>query len=779
MRKIASKVLLLLSTTMLLAGCSSNEQSASSSSGVSNSQVTSSFPEVWSTYSSRKVVRATDRNGSLEKMPGEINVSLYQGEKEDGQLILTSSSNEKKTYKLESGVLKNENGTEFPTDKIQIFHQKYIKVAKTYTGNRDYFSGDYIPDMLLPMDLAIKNGENLIEPMSNQGITVEFDSTGLAAGTYTGSFLLTVDKETKEIPVSIKVWDFSYQGRRTFQSSFLLYRSQLLAGEYDSSDEMVQSYVDFMLDYKVNTYVIKDKNEWTTEGVVNEAKRLYSNMNYNSIVIPFDFPLSYRAYSGDNLTADANKVVDYILGLAKESKGDDNYLKLAYFYPSTYDEADITNKEAQSETFLGKEGEYHKTLEAAAKRIDTDSEFFEVSAEKKAALKEDILNIPAVFTNVNYQSKWVGTLGATFCPYFSVYNDEATLQRYQDAAKADANGNLWAYTCMGPNYPYGTFHIDDSTLGMRTSGWMEKAFGLTGYLYYAYDMATQFRLSEEVYTDVYDNPLRYEEVPGDGYLVYPGRFYDSKKPFGSLRLVSYRDSQDDYDMLCVYENLVNEYAKKHSVNVSFSSLVNDLYADIFQGAIYYEQDSLLFQAREELANRILSLKNEDKLIEKTGTAKTFDANKVTVSEGSDISVADGVYTATMKPQYKDKGENIGSQTKIFRPSILLASEDLAKAKEVNFRYTNEGDDEVNMIINLVDKTGYKTQLISNYAPKGKERSVSLVLSDNLLKQLSVKREDISMLEISFDNVVYNEKGEVSLAPNQNLSIRDLAMRVAE
>ena len=308
---------------------------------------------------------------------------------------------------------------------------------------------------------------------------------------------------------------------------------------------------------------------------------------------------------------------------------------------------------------------------------------------------------------------------------------------------------------------------------------MEKAFGLTGYLYYAYNMATQFRLSEEVYTDVYENPLRYEEVPGDGYLVYPGRFYNSKTPFASLRLLSYRDSQDDYDMLCIYENLVNEYAKKHSVEVSFSSLVNDLYADIFQGAIYYEQDRLLFEAREELANRILSLKNEDKLIEKTGTIKTFDTNKVVVSDGSEISFADNVYKATMKPQFKDKGENIGSQTKIFRPAITLSSTDLAKTQEINFDYTNEGDEEMNMIINLVDKTGYKTQLISNYASKGEKRTISMVLSDSLLKQLSLKREDISALEVSFDNVVYNEKGEVSLAPNQKISICNLSMRVAE
>ena len=110
MKNTTSRVLFLLSASMLLAGCSNTNQNISNSP---DSNQTSSFPEVWSTYSSRKVVMATDRNDSLEKMPGEINISLYQGEKEDAQLILTSSSNEKKAYSLAYGTLKNKDGVEF------------------------------------------------------------------------------------------------------------------------------------------------------------------------------------------------------------------------------------------------------------------------------------------------------------------------------------------------------------------------------------------------------------------------------------------------------------------------------------------------------------------------------------------------------------------------------------------------------------------------------------------------------------------------------------------
>ena len=449
--------------------------------------------EAWGAYNTLKVIRQTDKNDEYEKLPAKLSAEMTKNEYEGAQLILTSDK--RASYELIKSDLVSSDGKKFPAENISVYHQKYIEISKNNSGNKAYESGSFVPDMLLPMEKAVEYGENFIEANSNQGVTVEFCSTGVEAGEYTGEFTLKTGDEERKVPVSVTVWDIEYEGRRSYKSSFLIYRRELLSSEYDTTDETVNAYVDFLLKYKINSYVIKDADSNTLEEFVREAKRLYPDDNYSSIVIPYDFPLSYTAYNGSALSSGARKVVDYLLALAELSAGEDDYLSLAYFYPSTYDESDINGTEKYSELFLKKGGEYDKTLQAAAEAIDSDARFSGLSEEKRKELKDKILAVPAVFTNVHFVDDWVGSLSAAFCPYFSLFGDTATLQRYRDAAENNSYGELWGYTCMKPTYPYGTFHIDDSALGMRITGFMSKAMGVNGYLYYAVNMATQFRLS--------------------------------------------------------------------------------------------------------------------------------------------------------------------------------------------------------------------------------------------------------------------------------------------
>ena len=729
--------------------------------------------EAWGAYNTLKVIRQTDKNDEYEKLPAKLSAEMTKNEYEGAQLILTSDK--RVSYELIKSDLVSSDGKKFPAENISVYHQKYIEISKNNSGNKAYESGSFVPDMLLPMEKAVEYGENFIEANSNQGVTVEFCSTGVEAGEYTGEFTLKTGDEERKVPVSVTVWDIEYEGRRSYKSSFLIYRRELLSSEYDTTDETVNAYVDFLLKYKVNSYVIKDAASNTLEEFVREAKRLYPDDNYSSIVIPYDFPLSYTAYNGSALSSGARKVVDYLLALAELSAGEDDYLSLAYFYPSTYDESDINGTEKYSELFLKKGGEYDKTLQAAAEAIDSDARFSGLSEEKRKELKDKILAVPAVFTNVHFVDDWVGSLFAAFCPYFSLFGDTATLQRYRDAAENNSYGELWGYTCMEPTYPYGTFHIDDSALGMRLTGFMSKAMGVNGYLYYAVNMATQFRLSPEVYTDVYDNPLRYEDVPGDGYLLYPGKYYGSKEPFASVRLVSFRDAMDDYDMLCVYEREVEKYAEKNGLTIDFNEFVNDLYADLFDGAVYYRNDSYVYEARRELARRILSLKNDGKLIESEGEKTFFGEKEVSVAEGSAFTAKDGVIEATIKAVYRDNGTYIGSKTRTFRPSVTFGSEILKNAKSFSFEYENTGDTVIEATVELELANGGIYSLITNYCPINGTRKVSVALSERLLSSLGVNAADISAIRISFDNVSYGKNGEVSLMADRKLAIKNFCV----
>ena len=798
-------------STLFITGCDLFLENSSSESSVTVEKEVN----VWSTYNTAKVIRQTTKNEKYAQLPAEISVQMMRGEYEGAQLVITS--NIEVPYTIVKGKLKNENGTVFPTENISIYHQKYIEILRNYNGNPAYNAGDAIPDMLLPMDIAVEYGENIVKADSNQGITIEFDSEGLEAGVYTGNFVLEIDGEKQNVPVSVEVWDIEYTGRRTFQSSFLIYRDQLPAGEYNNTKETVDAYIDFLQEYKADTYVVRDIYE---EEHFYESVERFAHKNAASIVIPVDFPLSYKA---EEANAHFQEAVGYIMWLANQSTEENMYIEYAYFYPSTYDEADIVpERKAPSVNFFKENGEYAKTLQAAANKLLMDLEFNQKSPELQARILEAVKTIPAVFTNVHYNAEWVEAFDTAFCPYISLFDDRATAQRYQDAAIENANGDLWAYSCSDPDYPYPTFHIDDTTLGMRVNGWMNKAYDISGYLYYSVNKYSMMHdENPNVYIDIYGDASRYNQTNGDGFLLYPGKYYGSKTPFASVRLASYRDGMDDYDMLCVYENLLNKKAEKYGVELDFNDYVADLYNELFNGVQAYSNDALVYQAKAELENLILAIQNEDELVVNlsqkdgkkvlniyttasaltvngesvvgtqqgggycytveqgveaavftimagdneytysVGAHKVVSTDTITLSEGSEKEVVDGKTIVTIKaiddPDYKD----------FLRPAITYAISGLSNIETLRFSYENVGDEELEMRITLLTTSG-KIVIGTNYCGVENDREVVMHIGN----AYSVDWSSVTGVEISFENGVLTETGTV-LANDRKIAISDL------
>ncbi len=713
--------------------------------------------EVWSTYNTVKVIQQTGRNESYEKMDAQLKVQMMGNEYEGAQLIITAGK--ELTYSLTAGTLTSAAGDTFPAENIAIYHQKYQTIKTNYNGDPAFQAGDAIPDMLLPLEIAAKFGENTVAENQNQGITVEFNSAQVPAGVYTGTFTLDLDGKTQDIPVSVEVWDIAYEGRREFQSCFMIYRDELITGEFDNTDAVVDAYIDKLLEYKANAYVVRTYN--SCEKLVADTLRQFENNNFNSVVIPFDFQLNYTVYDSAVVSEAAQTAVDYIKALARASTAEQNLVAYAYFYPSSYDEADVVEgRGGPSETFLKEGGEYEKTLILAVQQLKEEGWFDAQTPEFAAQMEADILQIPAVFTNVNFVDKWVGDLHAAFCPYVSLFNDTAVLNQYQEAAAENSYGDLWAYTCSGPVNPYPTFHIDDGTLDMRVCGWMEKAYDITGYLYY---MVNKYGITkdnlENDYVDFYANPTRYYDVNGDGFLFYPGRYYESDEPFASVRLTAYRDGMDDYDMLCVYERLLTEYAKTNNLeNFDFDAYVDDLYHSLFSGVVAKQDSAALYAAREELAKRILALQQENKLIYDPAAVETV---KLTEFAG-------GAQDVVIQAEYKDKGEDIGAKTKMFRPSFTAAVSSMADAKTLCFTYQNTGTEAMVMQIDLVTKSGTKVLAATSYCAAGKEREVKIFVDE-----LKIDLADVVEVRLSFDNVASDAAGTVTLLPDKTLTVSDL------
>lgn len=819
-------------------GDNSNTESRGSES-VSESPSVEKEHEIWGTYSTAKVGQDPDSKSTYAVTAPEINVSMMKSETEGGQIIITAGK-DINSFSLRSGELKTADGKAFPLSNVDIYQQKYIKVNKKTDFNGVYSIGEYVPDMLLPMSISESYGENTVKKGDNQGIYVEFDSTGVEDGLYTGNFVLDIDGEKTSIPVSVNVWNIEYTGRRTFKSCFVMYQSSLLRGEFDTSDEVVNNYIDFFLDYKINTCLHnKRRNNFAAYGEswLESVVRTKDNLNYNSVYIPYQFPPSFNAYRGGVPTSETEECLKYVTALAKICTPDDMYIDYAYFYPFELDEADIdevNNRAANAERMLSDGGDVDQMLALAVDRLKEDDEFNELRKqygdEFADHVLDSVLKIPTLFTNVNFMSEWVDNYTADFCPYLSVFGSGRVTEHY--AAEAEKkNSEVWAYTCVGPTYPYPTFHIDDYNLGTRVSGWMEKCYGIDGYLYWASTNGHN-NLEWYKYINQYEDASRYDGADGDGYLVYPGKYYGSSTPLPSLRLVAYRDSMDDYDMLCVYENLLEKYYEKYNLGkLDFSDYVEDLYSDLFNSAIYNTDDSILAEVRNKLAERIIALQNGDdimftetyengKTVTKVyasvsslnldgksvngtkigdnayvfvsetsgGVLKVKSANsevefalrdsanipaaadKVSASDGSVASGDGTTISATLKGKLFGSGLN-DIKTMSFTPSVSIKTGGIKNANNVVMTIENLSDEAVDLYVKLIsDGTVY--ELGSTYIEAGKSRRVRMNLDgDDLLFADGT-------LHIYMQNVAKNKNGDFDLQNDRILKITSLRAEYA-
>lgn len=788
--------------------------------------------EVWGTYSTAKVGQSSENNGNFVKTAARFDVQMMKNETEGGQIIITAAK-DYDFFDLEISDLKSADGLTFPAGNVTAYQEKYVQVRQKRDYNDVYVIGDYVPDMLLPLSVSEKYGENVILKGNNQGIYAEFSSAGVQAGVYTGTYKLNVGEERYDIPVSVEVWDIEYTGKRTFRSCFVMYQSSLLKSEYDNSDEMTDAYTQFFLDYKIDVCLHNFKrNDFSSYGEkwLESVEKYKDNPNFNSIYIPYQFAPGYTAYtSAGTPTAAAEQCIKYVVALAKASTAEYPYIDYAYFYPFEIDEADeVASRQTLAENLLKDGGEIEQTLKLAVERLESERYFDSLSDRVFAEhLKQAILDIPAIFTNVNFKGDWVDSYDACFCPYLSVFNSGASADHY--TASANEKGkDVWTYTCVGPNYPYPTFHLDDYNLGTRISGWMEKYYGIDGYLYWAVSNASYSR-EEYRYLNPYEDTDRYPGADGDGYLVYPGSYYGLDSPLSSLRLVAYRDSMDDYDMLCVYENLLAGYYEKYNLGaLDFNYYVESLYAQLFDGAIYDTDDSRLFAVREELAKRIAALSGENEILvteKTTAGGRTFEiysdswaleingktamgenlgkdrykyvlsdadslrnitvsangvkteyafsaidfqpltAAKLTVGDNSEVVSADGgAATATLRSVLK--GEDIGSATVAYNPFVTVALSESAGAEFICFTLTNLSGTATDFYFDLTSGL-LVNELGSAHLKAGASKRVRIKIPDG------IKIENGSEFTVRVPNVFMGDNDEYELYADRTVKISDL------
>ncbi len=547
---------------------------------------------VQSVYPTFKVMQNATEFAAGE---AKLDVQLAKGETESGQLILTANG-DVSSYELIASDIKNENGDAFGLDNIEVDVQYYVNVQqKTAGNNNEAYPTGWTPDMLLPMELCIEAGENTIADGNNQGLTVEFTAdSDTPAGTYTGSFTLKADKHTYDIPVSVEVWDIDVS--KCYGQTWLgIELGQLWYGELDTSDEMYKAYYDSLLnEYKSCGGQLP--GTYNLDTFIQTLDSYWENPNFTT----YEIPAFKDWYISESV------LYDYMYLLAASSTPDRLYLERAIILP--FDEPQA-NVEVYDDRVNVCTQQVEAAKEAVWQQLIEEGHFDEYEGGQDGAFAralKDSLDVPSVITSPDID--YWGDVVMTYCPPIQHY--ETQLQRTAFADHAEhRNTEQWYYTCMQPVYPYPSHHIDDYLIGSRSMRWMQKAYNLEGYLFWCVNQYAQSTETGHIPIDLYTNPARFffnsRTFNGDGFMFYPGKKYGLNEPFGSLRLDALRDGQEDYNLMCVYQEKLNSLAQFYGwENVpDVNDILSVSYDNLFNGSIYIADDEALFTARELLARK--------------------------------------------------------------------------------------------------------------------------------------------------------------------------------
>ncbi len=117
-------------------------------------------------------------------------------------------------------------------------------------------------------------------------------------------------------------------------------------------------------------------------------------------------------------------------------------------------------------------------------------------------------------------------------------------------------GEVWWYVCMGPNYPYANWLLENPLIESRIIWWQMFQHDVEGMLYWGLNIWERDR-NEQPIADAsgplldWSNTTRgLDWLNGDGVLLYPGEH----GPLGSVRLSAIRDGLEDHELLRMYRS---------------------------------------------------------------------------------------------------------------------------------------------------------------------------------------------------------------------------------
>lgn len=633
MQKFAKRAAVLVMCLVMLLQLVACGETGSSDKPAGSGNV-ADYGTVWSAPSTVKI----DQNDTAyaNKGEAELTFNTVKNEYESCQLLI-SAIQDVNAYYLEKSDLQCGDNV-LSKENITVYNEKYVQVAEAAYGSYTH------PDALIPIDAAMTYGELKIAADQNAALWVTvYVPAETPAGVYEGTFKLTVENGSMDIPVTVTVNDYTLPETTSGQTLFSWRYNRVAPGELDGSIEMMETYYEFFLDYRVSLQSLPLESQ-TSEEVIDTLVEYYDRLTtYTIQPEPGEVP-------GGGTIAEKSK--EMIYAIASISSPEKDYFEKAMLY--VVDEPDLSDADKRAYT-LAMIGNVNAMLQECVDTIAADTTGIFNSFKEIENWQNSIMDIPNIIPLTADSASWliqnadteeaipvVDALN-TVCPTFDVFSDQLA-DKLVTLCQEKGIENVWWYGCTGPRAPYGNYHIGDpNLLGARTYSWVQAKYGIEGNLYWdAAAYTDENPLYPDQYINVYEQPFRRtdsEWPAGDGFLAYPGAAYGIYGPLPSMRLMALRDGMEELEMLLAlkaqYEELEAQYDSEFSAESSIASIVESV---SYNGsALYADGESGLdfTQVRNDLISSVVE--NATGFVLQTVTVKGSEAT-VTYYAAEDSTV---------------------------------------------------------------------------------------------------------------------------------------------
>lgn len=557
--------------------------------------------EFWSCYATEKVLRDEVSLYDDIKQAPVINVEAIKGETESAQIIMTTGKKAVKGYDVSVTDLVCGDKT-FAAENITVYHEKYVRIL---TATEYYTTSGYYPDCLAPFENVKGVGENNVAKNNNQGLYIGFNvPENQPEGIYKGSIKIKIGSGEKSVPVTLKIGNTGITSETHVLSSFLneWYMSR---AELDTSHEMYDKYNKFLFKYRVgcNNLIYRSNH---TDGEILHYADIAAEYAALKECNGYNIPLvtaAVKDYDMDGELVTANTAYNqallekylYAIAVAGVKNGVDTFKK-AFLYG--HDEPDLNGVGEASikvSAYIVKQAKLN-TIE----KLRTDGNVKQ--GELLESIIDSMLKAPHVITSSSFMAIDfdLDKYDMVYCPEFQFIENKSQQDRY----RLSPDNQLWWYGCVNPDYPYPTYHIDDTLISARVLSWMQADYDIQGNLYWAtnswsggFDGVNYYTYLEEYYETVAgDN--------GEGRLLYPGKKYNVDGPLASVRMEAIRDGLEEYEIILKLKETYKNLSAEYGVRFDADKVLTRLYDSMYSGTRVNTTDAVFAANRARLLGLI-------------------------------------------------------------------------------------------------------------------------------------------------------------------------------